>query len=206
MLIVGMSGSGKTTFARSLLLMVNKRRPIIILDSKPDDSLLLPGSHVITNASDALKWKPDQRPALVYRPDGLDMSQPERLDAFLQWAYDTGDCLVYIDELNALDQGYRPRPGLINLLSRGRSRDRNGRTVHTPLWMSTQRPARIPKQAISEANRIVAFYLGRKEDRKALADDGDATFLDNPSHDYGFRLYDRGQRRTMHFKPLRGVG
>src|SRR6266487_2972639 len=65
MLTVGMRGSGKTSFNKILLSRIIGQRPIAILDSKPDDALLLPGSFITESYRDINKWNYRKHPILV---------------------------------------------------------------------------------------------------------------------------------------------
>jgi energy-coupling factor transporter ATP-binding protein EcfA2 len=204
-LFVGSTGSGKTTLATTLLRSLHGRRPIVILDSKGDDALILPGAHVIESVQEAPKWQPAAASTLVYRPHGGELSDPETLDSFLGWCYACGDVLVYIDELNSLGarQRYNPLPGLVNLLARGRARHRAGRVVRTPVWMSTQRPRGIPALCYTEANRVVTFYLSHSRDRRAVAEDTTDEMMIPPSAPYGFRVFDRGMKAALEFGAIK---
>lgn len=208
MLIVGMTGSGKTTFARKLLESQRKKRPIIILDSKPepDDGLVLPGARVVEEAAESAKWKPSEHPVLVYRPNASELatagSKDDVLDRWLQWCYATGDVLVYIDELSSLRQQHRQGIGLINLVSRGRSHEVGGKKVHTSVWMSSQAPISIPTMCYHQSNRIVVFYLAHEEHRRRVAADTHPELREPPRELYGFRLYDRRMRAPLHCGPL----
>src|SRR5437763_6558235 len=84
MLTVGMRGSGKTTFNRILLSKVVGKRPIAILDSKPDDSLLIGNHLLIERADDIDRWNPTRNPVLVYRPEARELIKPEIMDNWLQ--------------------------------------------------------------------------------------------------------------------------
>lgn len=181
--------------------MVGKR-PIAILDSKPDDSLLIGNYMLVERANDIHHWNPQNNPVLVYRPEARELIKPEIMDNWLQSLYTMGHVLVYVDELSALQQRYVQRVGLINLMARGRERNRGGKKVHTPLWLSSQRPRAIPVQAYTEAMRVVAFDLGSDEDRKEVARDTHPELKMPPSHTHGFRLYDRRYKKPFHFKPL----
>jgi hypothetical protein len=181
------------------------KRPIAILDSKPDDSLLIGDPLVIEQARHIDKWDTQKSPVLVYRPEARELLLPKIMDDFIQTIYDVGHILLYVDELSALQQRHLQRPGLINIMSRGRERNRDGRKVHSPLWLSSQRPRAIPVQAYTEAMRIVVFELGGDMDRVEVSRDTHQDLRIPPEHPHGFRLYDRSYKKPFHFKPL-GIG
>jgi hypothetical protein len=185
-----------------MLQRVMGKRPIVILDSKPDDALLIGNPMVIERASHVTKWQYQDHPVLVYRPEANEIIEPKILDDFIQFIYLMGHCLLYIDELSALDQRYRLRPGLVNYMARGRERNINGTKVHSPLWMSSQRPRAIPVQAYSESMRIIVFDLGSDADRMEVSKDTHQDLRLPPSHTHGFRLYDRTFKSPFHFKAL----
>ncbi|MFL5664352.1 MAG: hypothetical protein ACJ8BW_23860 [Ktedonobacteraceae bacterium] len=202
MLVVGMRGSGKTTFCRVLLERIVGKRPIAILDSKPDDSLLIGDYNLSEHAAGIAKWDHKRSSVHVYRPAATELLNPKILDDWLQYLYLMGDVLVYIDELSALQQRYVQRVGLTNLMARGRERNINGRKVHSPLWLSSQRPRAIPVQAYTEAMRVVVFDLGGDADRVEVARDTHQDLKIPPAHSHGFKLYDRNFKRPFHFKAL----
>jgi hypothetical protein len=203
MLTVGMRGSGKTTYNRILLSQIVGKRPIAILDSKPDDTLLIGNPLVIEKARNTDQWDIQNYPVLIYRPESEELLSPQIMDDWLQYLYSSGlDVLVYIDELSALQQRYQQRPGLINLMARGRERHKDGRKLHTPLWLSSQRPRAIPVQAYSESMRIVTFDLGSDADRMEVSKDTHQGLRLPPTHKHGFRLYDRAHKNPFHFKAL----
>ena len=181
--------------------MVGKR-PIAILDSKPDDSLLIGRYFLSERAVDIRKWNHQTHPVLVYRPQASELLDPKLMDNWLQSLYNMGHVLVYIDELSALQQRYVKRIGLINLMARGRERNVNGKKIHTPLWLSSQRPRAIPVQAYTEAMRVVAFDLGSDADRIEVSRDTHPELRLPPVYDHGFRVYDRRYKKPFHFKAL----
>lgn len=205
MLTLGRTGSGKTQFNVVILKRIARYRPVAILDTKGEDALILPNSLLVETLKETEQWKPHEYPVLVYRPNAAEQVQYELLDDFLQSIYELGNIYTYIDELSSLKQEHTPRIGLINLLSRGRSRHRAGRIIRSPVGMSTQRPRRIPVQCYTEASRIVSFALSYLPDRKAVAEFTNASFLEPLDVPYSYRVYDVSSGKGFKCKPLRGI-
>ncbi|HID28380.1 MAG TPA: hypothetical protein EYP19_00060, partial [Desulfobacterales bacterium] len=131
-LFLGATGTGKTTLAISLIRLVRFHVPIHILDIKGDEALELPGAVVIERAR---VYETVDAPVKVYQPEPNELLNAKVLDEWLRRRYDEGGpSLTYIDELLGLGIQQKPLPGLLALLTRGRSRG-------TALWATTQRPA-----------------------------------------------------------------
>lgn len=157
-LFVGKTGCGKTTLARRLLRHVER---CVVLDPKatladwglePWDSetqqRLLAGEPVRTRAV----WDYERGDAAEFWEDVLEV------------CYRAGDVVVYIDELYALTQGGSlDAPVLLALQTRGRE-------LGIGLWMTSQRPRKIPVFCVSESEHFFMFRLLVKRDREYMSD------------------------------------
>lgn len=164
-LIVGHTGSGKTEFAKWLLARL-KNSPVIIYDTKGERKLeLLPRSIVVHSAEalDAQIANPAVDYIIFKIPPHL-VADDGALDNLLWTHFERyKGCDVYIDELFSFSQNGRAGPGLVALLTQGRSWD-------ITTIMAAQRPKWISRFAITETQHFYIFPLVDKKDRAALGD------------------------------------
>ena len=162
-LIVGQTGSGKTLFA--FWMIANYLPDGIIYDTKIEPKFAsLPNSKIVTKWADVKKlWeKKEDTRFIVFRPSVRDTLDPEVLDNYLELHYQFfRHSLAYIDEVYQFHNNSRPGPGLLSLLTRGRSR---GITT----IMSTQRPTGLSRFAWSESQKFYIFKLQDMRDRKTV--------------------------------------
>lgn len=165
LLIVGQNGSGKTAFAAWLLERI-RTAPSLIYDTKDESKFAaLPKSRIAGDWDGVWEAMDDgESEFVVFRPPLEELNDPERLDAYLLEHYHNFPQVpAYIDEAYSFHKNGREGPGLTALFTRGRSR---GITT----IISSQRPARISRFCITEAQRVAAFRLMDRKDRQRLAD------------------------------------
>jgi len=173
------------------------RIQIDILDTKFEPKFeRLPMHEVVENFSLLDKCT---APVRIYRPTAQELLDQELLDAYLQWRYENAPDLTYIDELNSLGITAKPRPGLLNLLTRGRSRE-------SALWMGSQRPAWVSRFAFSEASKFFVFYLNDEDDRARVVKFTTKELMQSPRYDYGFWYYRVGSKSAVQYKPIKLKG
>ena len=163
--VCGQTGSGKTAGAAWLLSYLPG---FVIYDTKIDDKFLgLPNhrvAHSLEQAQKIFKDKKDDWDYIVLRPSVAESSDPNALDAMLLHHYNYWRGVgAYIDEGTQFHSGPNAGPGLTSLLTRGRSR---GQTT----IVASQRPARLTRSAITEAQRFFMFRLTDKKDQDRLSD------------------------------------
>lgn len=147
-LIVGKTGTGKTTLAAALLNGIDR---LIVIDSKfnmRSDEWRAEILHEVP------KTLPDQFRYIIRLDDptlaGEDLIKFE-------------DYYLYVDELFAVFPGaLSASPGWRGLWSRGRER-------HIAVWAGVQRPASIPKLTKTEADHFFVFRLVDPDDLKNLS-------------------------------------
>lgn len=167
---VGHTGSGKTYLATEYIERVlPPRLPVIVVDPKwmfePSD----PKRWDILDdlpASWERRIRRHKRPSLlrvVIRPEYLaDQTRNESLNAIYQRIFAAGNCLVYLDEIQALVYNVRANPALSRLVQMGRQKK-------ISVWGSTLRPSAIPRMFLSESDHIFAFRLRDAADRERLS-------------------------------------
>lgn len=196
-IIAGQTGSGKTTLACWLVQRL-PRYPRYILDLKVEPKFArLEDALVTSKHKDAIVALHKRNPPkhVVYRPPADVVQSPESLDALLQEHYTTGkDMPIYIDEAYMVHIAGRAGPGLISLLTRGRSR---GITT----ILSTQRPVWVSRFCWSEAQH---FYIMRLSDAKDRAKVADVVPLSQdiilPKHHWAHWTHD--QDEPVHYLPV----
>jgi hypothetical protein len=151
--LVGMTGSGKTTLAHLLLA--------------PFDYV------AVYDAKGLLRWKDYERfetlkevvksnaPRVIYAPTHSELRDDAMIDAFFQWVYFRQNTFLYVDEVYAVTERLEIPPFYHAILTRGRERG-NG------LLSATQRPMLIPTVIMSEAESWYIFRLAMETDRKKV--------------------------------------
>lgn len=197
-IIIGSTGSGKTGFGTWLLLRL-PFSPILIFDTKDEEKFpLLPDSTVCTSWDETIQAMNNEAfDYVTFRPPTDELSDPDALDEYLYDAYESFEHIgVMVDELLSFVRSSRPGPGLTALLTRGRSR---GITT----ILATQRPAGIPRFALTEAQRFYIFNLTHEDDRKTTGRFVPGlTGLAAP-RDYGFYYYQVGDQAPRLYKRVK---
>jgi hypothetical protein len=148
-----MSWSGKTRFAAWLLsLMPISTMPWIIIDYKGDDLInAIRGAKYIT-PDDPLPEKPG---IYILKAES---DEDEALSDFFFRVKNKGGIGLFVDE--GLMLGTRNK-GFVSCLTQGRS-------LHIPIIILSQRPVWVTKFARTEATFIVLFELQDVDDRNAV--------------------------------------
>ena len=196
-LIVGQTGSGKTQFA-SWLLERLPTSPLIIYDTKGEQSFeTLPRSVLVTSERGLAEMVDNPEiDYVVFRIPPHMTADDKILDGLLMTHFlEYQDCVAYIDELFSFSQNGRAGPGLVALLTQGRSK---GITT----IMSAQRPAWLSRFAITEAQRFYVFNLIDDRDKKQLGN-VIKNFADLPDPpEFSFYYYRAGKGEPRLMKPI----
>ena len=196
-LIVGQTGSGKTAFAVWLLERI-PQAPIVIYDTKDEEKFLqLPNSRLVHNQEQCTQAVDDVSvDYVIFRPSVEIQGEPEILDGYLWYHYQHyHNVPAYIDEGQTFHKGGRAYKGLIALMARGRSR---GITT----ILSTQRPVSISRSIISEAQKVYAFKLGDRRDRKILSEVVPNFDKEPLPPKHGFYYFESGEDAPTLFEPI----
>lgn len=158
--IPGKTGSGKTAAGRRLV--VNAMGRVLFLDVKGREHrhLNLPTLDSLDDVHTALFAEDDDTrlDKFVFRPRKPDV---DLFDDVCRLVYERGNFHLFADELKSVYHG----AGLTehhNLIMT------NGRDKGVGMTSTTQRPKRIPIEAISEAEHVLAFKLKTKTDRDRM--------------------------------------
>lgn len=163
--LFGMSGSGKTSCSLYILRRLIAA-PALIYDVKIEPKFLtLPHSVVANSKQEAAELvDAGEHDYIVVRPSIFEMVDPGALDNYLLHHYHAFQGLpAYIDEVGPFHRNYMPGPGLMALLTRGRSK---GITT----ILGSQRPSGISRSCITEVNKTIIYRLQDKLDRKRMDD------------------------------------
>lgn len=194
--IFGMTGSGKTAFSCWLLKRLpDECCPVIIYDTKIEPKFeALPNSIVVEHIERAYDMAQEgMHDYIIVRPNIHVMNDPRTLDQWLLFHYShLQGMAAYIDEAYTFHTNSQAGPGLTALMTRGRSK---GITT----IISSQRPARISRFLVTEANSLFVFRLVDKLDRKRLDDvSEDFSKLDRPDKHYFYHLGVENETPTLY--------
>jgi ABC-type dipeptide/oligopeptide/nickel transport system ATPase component len=174
--IVGRTGSGKTTLARQIL---SRCYNVIAYDVKGE--IEIEDAIIITNPERLSHIRLSGR-SVVYRPSpefwGMDY-----VEGFFKWVYMKRNCTLYVDEMYAVMEGNRSANWFRAILTRGRSL--KIRTI-----ACTQRPFSIPLSLLSESDKRYMFELSLQDDRKRMSELMGDEVLNPLPVKYAFYFYD----------------
>ena len=171
-LLIGQTGSGKTQDAL-FQLQHTPMFPVIIFDTKIEDAFFSLASDLdetrveLCNSfkefETVSKLPRNEMPDFILvRPSSAEVINSDDLDKYLQLAYARfGACFIYLDEVFHWHSGGKPLPGLMELLTRGRSR---GKTT----LMGNQRPVNISRSCFTESDKFYIHKLLDLRDKKTL--------------------------------------
>ena len=198
--ICGQTGSGKTTFACWELLHM-QQSPIIIYDTKIEPKFDELGAVAVVEDFKGIleAIEKDEFDYIVVRPPSEVFSDPDALDDLLSMHYlHLHNHAAYIDEVATFHRNAIAGKGLLNLLQRGRSKG-------ITLIMSTQRPARISRSCVSEAQKFFIFRLRDRRDRKVFDEViEDYSKMKNPPPHYFYFDNDGGEEeKPKLYRPVK---
>lgn len=154
--IAGRTRSGKTTAARILLAKVKR---LIVCDSK---GTLRNWNTVEWNKDNRKKFERDEPLRMRVTPP-LDGDESEFWNEIFDWAYDAGNCRIYVDELYAVTNEGKTIPQRMKTIYT------RGAEFNVTFCGVAQRPASISLLPLSEASHYFCFRLNMHEDRLRCA-------------------------------------
>lgn len=194
----GHTGSGKTLFTCWALLRL-PLSPTIIYDTKNEDKFLsLPKAKVVGSLKEIDTTLEDgETDYIVFRPPARELSDPAALDEYLMYHYENFPRVTcYVDELVSFHRNGRAGPGLVAILTRGRS---EGITF----FGASQRPAWISLYLLTEAQHLYVFRLNHEKDKKRISE-VIPHFDEMPEpHEYAFWYYNLKARRLQMYHPIK---
>lgn len=153
--ILGKNGTGKSRAAVWHLAHKDfDSMPWLVLNHKREALInSIPGAQFV-----GLDWQPSEATPGLYIVQPTPGLDDDVVTDLLWRVYETENVGLYIDEGYMLN----PRDNAMNAIYT------QGRSKHIPAITLSQRPSRISRFAISEADFFQVFYLADRRDRKTL--------------------------------------
>ncbi len=174
-MIVGATGTGKTTLARHLLYGYPT---VIIIDSKCTygGKEGEPGFLMVRNPGQ-LRGVRGSETHIQYRPDERHQNVDD-YDEVYKWCYRRQNLMVYTDEAFLVHKGSYAPDWLRACVTCGRE-------LGIGMITGTQRPRGVDLRLITEAEVFIAFELRHKDDRKRMAEMmGEELMTNPPQHSF----------------------
>lgn len=213
MLIVGMKGTGKTTFVKNLLRVIEKKELIFIIDSKPEWENLggMFSNREYKKLDVRFLWTLNSKGAhgiYVYQCDDAKKAfNDENIDTIIRWCIRRGkgkrdnvhpeknipNVTIYFDEFGDFTKGTSTSYMVEKLLRQSRSKN-------IRLLLGTQRPTKIDLKALTESRNFVVMTLQNYQDRKRLAQEVHPYMMRavGPLQFWSYRIPERGQHPEIH--------
>jgi DNA helicase HerA-like ATPase len=191
-LVVGMSGTGKSTLMRGIMRAIERSARVLVTDPKAEWP---PARYTLITRPQEFRF--EFRYPILFRPPAQEFDNPDVYDPLFQEVWRRKDMTVYNDEI--MFMGNRPTRYMRAIMAQGRSR--NIRIIN-----GTQRPKWIPKVTITEANTFYAFHLSDSEDIRAIRQmipEYDPREIDVSRHEFYFKRLGKPARIMRYEYPGR---
>lgn len=162
-LVIGISQSGKSTFALALALCIRKQ--VVIWDA--NEVFLGVVAEPVSNLDDLQDAIEDKEPVAVYDASGV-RDKPEEFEAFAAVLEQYDGITLLIDESGDIQRATAPNHGLDRLLRRAGRRGND-------IIETTHRPQDIATLNRSLTTDVFLFFMWNKKGLRTVADEfGDA--------------------------------
>lgn len=181
--VVGKKGSGKSSLVRQLLMKLDNKAIIVVLDTKHEWKLPRLGEFYLGNKRVRRLLYPDVRlvrsPGIYVYASKYPHYYDPNVSKILLTAYKRKHVTIVVHELYHLCHGHMALPALGQAIAQGRSEDLR-------LFLESQRPSNIDLRCMTEADIFVMFHLSRKEDRLRIADLAEGPEMEKPAQGHNF--------------------
>lgn len=188
----GKTGTGKTT---TMILMGSRfwgDYQIQVLATKEDKMILALPVPIVRTIHDLKKYPFPDYPMVVYYPDGNELHDQDILDGWCEWIFQRGNTVAIIDELTQVAYGTMPKPGFLNMYTRGRSQN-------VTVLAGNQRPVSVPAIVYTEAENFYKFYLGWNKDREKVMQFTTNAMATQVKDKYGFHYYNPNRSNDVYY-------
>jgi len=181
--VLGAKGTGKSFWTKTdLASSLQSRESLYVWDSEDEYGGQIAGRRLVEAPHpEAMDWaKSAGAPPVSVRFNAAPRDQAH-VAAAAAWL--TPPSTVVFEEVHKVCPHGTPPEWFVNMVSTARHRA-------CSLYLTSQRPARVPKDLVANADRVVIFRLGNEPDRRALfASLGDPRILtDTPDLELGQHL------------------
>jgi hypothetical protein len=107
------------------------------------------------------KLEKGREPKRIFRPDGKWLRDEDEQERFFAWIYWREHCVIYLDEASSVTKPFQIPGSLFDCIVRGRE-------LGIQVFASTQRPAGIKPELMTEAEHVYCFKLRKEADKKAV--------------------------------------
>ena len=154
--VMGGSGSGKSTYIKREILRLKPKRLIVfdVMHEYEEFGTPVKFCRDLAALAKAKTFK------LIFQPSSTNIK--EVFNFVCKLAFETGDCLLVVEELNRVTEATRAPPSWQDCTSRGRHKG-------LMIYGASQRPANVDKDFFSNATKIRSGRLNFAADIKTLA-------------------------------------
>lgn len=185
--IIGPTGSGKTVFAAWLLSRQRfDKRPWVCLDFKNEDMWSLVGRPHMQRL--VIGDMPGRKG--LYRM-AVHPAQEYELERWLEKIWSRGNVGIFSDEQSLVPKG----PAMKAIL-------RQGRSLHIPAIMCTQRPVDCDREVFTESQFVSVFSIEDQRDLRAIQGYMRDAPIEEALPPYWSYWYDRASRELLTLKPV----
>lgn len=196
-LLVGCTGSGKTTLAKAMLplyghcVAIDPKCTLGASDSQPEAGLR---GFFLVRDPESLAAAARSYDRLQYRP-APEYQTFDWWETVYRWIFDRKHTMVYTDEVYLVQSNRMIPDSYRACVTSGRERGIG--MIH-----GTQRPRGIDQRLVSESEHFWMFHLRNRDDRARMAEMMDETVLTAAQ---GHSFYYQGPRGGLRYLKLEGV-